>query len=85
MKNEEPTMAKVSKKYVLSPLGKSWLLRVLAKITAKKRSYHSNRVPVAEAMMAIRILAELADIQVVDLGKKKGVMGNSGVSLFYTG
>jgi hypothetical protein len=52
-KNEEPTMAKVSKNAVSLEEGKSWLLNNLAKITAKNKSYHSNKVPVAEAIIAV--------------------------------
>jgi len=54
-KNEEPTMAKVSKKAVSLFDGNSWLLNSFAKITAKNKSYHSNKVPVAEATIAVFI------------------------------
>ena len=54
-KNEEPTMAKVSKNAVSLSDGKSWLLNNLARITAKNKSYHSNKVPVAEAIIAVFI------------------------------
>src|SRR5690349_8763349 len=55
IKNEEATMANVSRKAVESLSGKKLLLSVLARITARNKSYHSSRVPVADAVMITRM------------------------------
>ena len=55
MKNEDPTMARVSRKAVESLSGKKFLLRAFARMTARNKSYHSSSVPVADAVIITRI------------------------------
>jgi hypothetical protein len=56
MKNEDPTIARVSRNAVESLSGKRFLLRALARMMARNKSYHSSSVPVADAVIITRIL-----------------------------
>ena len=55
IKNDEATMARVSRNAVESLSGKKLLLSVFANMMARNKSYHSSSVPVADVVMITRM------------------------------